>query len=120
MRYGIARPHVLDGTYLDEFLLQGLQWLTLCEFGSKRSCDSAKRATDSYNIPAMFLIGWLKGILEYHTHPDELTAIVNRINMTPNVAVILKPNEVSYYDKVLPKLQYQLFQSEDHYIDHIS
>lgn len=40
--------------------------------------------------------------------------------MTPQIAVILKSNEVPFYTSVLPRISYELFPSEDHFIDHIT
>lgn len=115
-RYAISRPELINGTYKN-YLDSGLIYMTLCEFGSRRSPIAAEAATNK-NIATLFLIGGLKGIEENFGNAifNQLTDIINQ---TPRVAVILRQNELKYYPKTLSRLKHTIYENEGYFIENL-
>jgi len=113
-RCAIARPRLIDGT-LQEYLQEGLECITLCEYGSLRSPIAAEIATKKA-FPTLFLIGGLKGLEENYGY-EIFTQLIESINRTPHIAVILRTREVPYYSRVLPLLNYQIYENEGCFVE---
>lgn len=113
-RYAIARPEIRNGE-LKQLLSLGLLKVAACDYGSKRSFEGARIAT-SKNVPTVYLIGGLSGILDNLGHPG-YEHLIGELNRVPELAVIVWKHELDRYQPILKNLNYSYYQTIDHFSD---
>lgn len=90
--------------YLDAYLSRGLRVLTICNDGSGRSATVAE-TLNSIGIPSVRLRGGLKQFEENIDLNQSIAVIQSMINTSPNIAVILTPEEIRLYHGFLSNLR---------------
>lgn len=108
--YGISPEEIISGR-LARMADNGLQVVTICNHGSGRSYNVAKTLTER-GIASVCLKGGLDGLGELgDIHAP--SPIYYEINLIPNVAVILTPEEQYMYIQQINQLRAYRYTSSD-------
>ncbi len=104
---------------LDNLILRGLRVLTLCNDGSGRSVNVANDLTYKYGIPSVRLSGGIKQFFENGNLSSCKSGASFVINKTPNIAVILTPEEIKIYYNFISNLRCSKYPNSNAAIESI-
>ena len=103
----------------DKLVDRGLRVLTICNDGTGRSAVTANHLTNHYSIPTVRLDGGLKQFLEDEDLKNSYMFAQPVINRVPNVIVILLPDEVKRYYKIISGLRPSIYKQSSTAIESI-
>jgi hypothetical protein len=103
----------------DKLVDRGLRVLTICNDGTGRSAVTANHLTNHYSIPSVRLDLGLKQFIEDEDLINSYMYAQVVVNRIPNVAIILLPDEVKRYYKIISGFRASIYKQSSSAIESI-